>query len=70
MWWKTLEEKLSGEVAAETEVFGGEEGPTRKADIRWATFALSLLEWQHIVHHPQAISAVKSHLLSPTGVSA
>ena len=34
VWWKTLEEKLSGELAAETEVFGGEEGATRKADVR------------------------------------
>ena len=30
-----MEEKLSAEVAAESEVFSGEAGATRKADFRW-----------------------------------
>ncbi|KAK9863493.1 hypothetical protein WJX84_011652 [Apatococcus fuscideae] len=43
VWWKTLETKLSNEVAAESEVFGGEDGSTRKTDIRQRVIEHNLL---------------------------
>jgi hypothetical protein len=34
VWWSSFEKKYEGEVAAEADIFGGEAGGARRADLR------------------------------------
>lgn len=34
VWWSSFEKKYEGEVAAEADIFGGEAGAARRADLR------------------------------------
>lgn len=52
VWWSTLSDKFQEEVAAQSEVFGGEHGQQRHKDFRSGARTLLLLD-PGICHHRQ-----------------